>query len=662
MHFKAVRIGIVGIVTSLAWVALGTAQELMSPVRIEAPSEVIVGAKIEVRWHGEVGKKDFISLDPAGAPENKYGSYFYSSRAMPGTLRAPDTPGSYEVRYHSAGKGYPVRGVSPIEVVDTTATLEGPLVADSGAKIELHWSGPANQQDFISIDAVGSAENKYGRYIYAKKSPATIRAPEEPGQYIIRYHLAQSYRVIGQTELTVGSVTATLEAPTQIQAGGMITVSWQGPNGRGDYVSIGSPDSPDREYIQYSYTRQGNPAVIRVPEQSGSYEIRYHQGQKLTVLARIPLEILANKATVAGPPSVSGGSEFEVTWTGPDNSGDYITIVPTGARPQDYLSYHYTKLGSPGTVEAPLEPGIYDLRYVTGQSRSILAQVTIEVTPGAVPGELRVIAAGQPTTAESTGAVEVILDASGSMLKRLKGERRIEIAKAALENLTSKVLPRGTQFALRVFGHREADSCRTDLEIPVASLDASAVSAKIQTIQAMNLAKTPIAASLSKVRQDLAGISGPITVVLLTDGEETCGGDPRAAIEELRRAGLDVRVNIVGFAINELQLKEQFEAWARIGNGRYIEAHDKEDLWEAMSRSLDVPFEVLSGANVVATGVVNGEALLLLPGKYQVRLLGSNPRDLAEVEIEARSKIDLSADPARNEIGTATPQQDDHIL
>jgi len=135
-------------------------------------------------------------------------------------------------------------------------------------------------------------------------------------------------------------------------------------------------------------------------------------------------------------------------------------------------------------------------------------------------------------------------------------------------------------------------------------------------------------------------------VVLLTDGEETCDGDPGAAIEDLRQAGFDVRVNIVGFAINELELKEQFETWARLGNGRYIEAHDREELDEAMNRSLEVPFEVLEGDSVVATGVVNGETLSLLPGTYKVRVLGSSPRDLGEVKIEARAKIDLSADEA----------------
>ena len=129
-----------------------------------------------------------------------------------------------------------------------------------------------------------------------------------------------------------------------------------------------------------------------------------------------------------------------------------------------------------------------------------------------------------------SGAVEVILDASGSMLQRLEGERRIEIAKAAVEHLLGDVLPAGAPFALRVFGHREADSCRTDLEIALAPLEVAMARSKVRGVEAKNRAKTPIGASLLAAKDDLAGVEGPATVVLVTDGEETCEGDPPAAI------------------------------------------------------------------------------------------------------------------------------------
>jgi hypothetical protein len=229
------------------------------------------------------------------------------------------------------------------------------------------------------------------------------------------------------------------------------------------------------------------------------------------------------------------------------------------------------------------------------------------------------------------------------MLQRIGGVRRIELARDALGRLVGGVVPAGTPFALRVFGHREADSCRTDLEIPLSPLAPAAATSTIGTIQAMNLARTPIGASLALVRQDLGSAQGPVVVVLVTDGEETCQGDPAAEIASLVASGMDVRVNIVGFAIDEQQLRETFQAWARAGNGRYVEANDGAELAEAMGSTLRLPFEVLRDDEVVATGIVGGEAVRLAPGEYRVRLLGSAPRDLGPVTVEPAGEHTVDA-------------------
>jgi hypothetical protein len=188
---------------------------------------------------------------------------------------------------------------------------------------------------------------------------------------------------------------------------------------------------------------------------------------------------------------------------------------------------------------------------------------------------------------------------------------------------------------LRVFGHREADSCRTDLEIPRSPLNPASAAVAIQAVQAMNLARTPIGASLRLVRSDVGSGSGPVLVVLVTDGEETCDDDPLAAINELRAAGVDVRVNIVGFAIDEHQLREQFGTWARAGGGRYIEARNRAELHSAMAVTVEPPFEVLRGEDVVVAGVVNGETVSLVPGTYRVRVLAGAATAEYPVEITA---------------------------
>lgn len=82
-----------------------------------------------------------------------------------------------------------------------------------------------------------------------------------------------------------------------------------------------------------------------------------------------------------------------------------------------------------------------------------------------------------------------------------------------------------------------SDACRTDLEMPLGPLNAASATSLVGGIQAMNLAKTPIAASLEQVANDLAGVKGQRVFVLITEGEETCCGDPAENILQLQEAG-----------------------------------------------------------------------------------------------------------------------------
>lgn len=237
------------------------------------------------------------------------------------------------------------------------------------------------------------------------------------------------------------------------------------------------------------------------------------------------------------------------------------------------------------------------------------------------PGLLQVVGAPDAAGMVSHGAIEVILDASGSMLQRIEGTRRIAIAKAVLAEMVTDILQPGTPFVLRVFGQGPPDSCETGLVAPLAPLDPAALTALIDPIQPTNLARTPIGASLALVADDLAGIVGPRLIVLLTDGEETCDGEPAAAIQALRQAGLEVRINIVGFAIDDPALADTFGQWATAGGGSYFSAADQDSLREALFTSVRPAFEVLRGDAVIATGRVGGESVTLPSGRYNLRVL-----------------------------------------
>lgn len=621
----------------------GAGHASVQEASVEVPPSVVVGAEFEVRWRGPAEARDFLSIDPEGAAESVYGDYVYTRQGSPAKMVAPEEPGRYVVRYHRGDSGYPVLAAAELQVADASASVRVSEPIDAGATFEVAWEGPANARDFISIDAAGAPDRTYGRYAYLRANPVTLTAPDEPGTYEVRYHLARSYRVLATTPIEVGRVGAGLEHPPTAGAGSTIEITWQGPGNARDYISIDPEGAPDSTYGDYAYVSRGNPAVLEVPESPGSWQVRYHTGQTNAVLAASPLRVVPASATLEGPAQAAAGSRFEVRWTGPDNAADYLTIVPAGAGDRDYLDYAYTRNGPLLVLEAPLDLGPHELRYVTGRERNVLARRPIEVTPGVVPGTLRVVAPGSATgRAEGPGAVELILDASGSMLKRLDGERRIELAKRALIGLVEEAIPAGAPFALRVFGHREADSCRTDLERSLSPLDPSAARRTIGGIQAMNLARTPIAASLRAVADDLSGVTGPVTVVLVTDGEETCDGDPLAAVEALRARGWDVTVNVVGFAIDEMSLKETFESWARAGGGRYLDAGDASSLSEAMTQAVRASFEVVRAGEVVAQGTIGGEPLRLPPGTYTVRWVGAQVG--VEVAIAARGDSTVTLD------------------
>ena len=70
-------------------------------VRIDAPEVVSAGASFDVRWEGPDGSRDYVTIVRADAEPGTYLNYAYTRRGSPLSLKAPDEPGSYELRYQS---------------------------------------------------------------------------------------------------------------------------------------------------------------------------------------------------------------------------------------------------------------------------------------------------------------------------------------------------------------------------------------------------------------------------------------------------------------------------------------------------------------------------------------------------------------------------------
>jgi Ca-activated chloride channel family protein len=86
-------------------------------------------------------------------------------------------------------------------------------------------------------------------------------------------------------------------------------------------------------------------------------------------------------AAVQAPQEVDAAAVFEVSWQGPGNANDYISIASLDQKPGEYQYYTYTRTGSPVKLQAPSDPGSYEVRYILSQGNKILAKTPITVSP-----------------------------------------------------------------------------------------------------------------------------------------------------------------------------------------------------------------------------------------------------------------------------------------
>lgn len=583
---------------------------------IDAPERAHIRQSIEVHWTAADDSGNMIEIRPPeeGARRSAY-SYIHSN---PESIEAPEQLGEYLLVFTHSGE---VVASRPLSVVMAEATITAPETAGAGESIDVSWTGPISRSDRITWAERDGDSLRGSSYGYVGNSPGgsrSLRAPADAGEYDVIYITGST--ILARAPVSVGSISATVTAPATIHAGGSISVAFDGPENSGDLITFGDRDGESRSGIgSYVYVGNaaGNRVSLRAGETLGEYDVVYVSNGR--VIGRAPIEIVEARVEIDGPGEVHARLRFNVSWDGAGNGGDMIFIADADGNEFDYSYVDPNE----ATVElaAPEAVGDYSLVYRT-PGGEVMDVEPLTVTPAPTPpGELLVT---QDRAALGPGdAVEIILDASGSMLQRIGNERRIEIARTTLIGLVNDTIPEGTGFALRVFGHREADSCRTDLEIPFGPLDAAAVTSTIAGVNAMNLARTPIGASIAHVRTDLADATGERVLIVLTDGEETCDGDAASEIAALRDLGWDVRVNIVGFAIDDADLEQTFESWAAAGNGSYFSATDADGLADAMTRAVATRFEVVSeDGEAMASGLTGGDPITLPAGDYRIVAAG----------------------------------------
>jgi Ca-activated chloride channel homolog len=319
-----------------------------------------------------------------------------------GIYQAQVAPGTYVAEVQPAGAplitvaGLTVAVGSPntfrFEVGQVAPVTIGftPQQPTAGGNIKVTYSGAptSSTKDWIAVAKKADPDAKYSIWQPVKGASGSIEltVPDVTVPLELRYMLVNpdgSTRVIGRSApFTPKRTPVTLTAPDTAIAGSQIQVSWTGPNNDLDYITIVKKGAPAGTFLGYQYTTQGNPVTLKLPAEPGAFEIRYSNDASRLTLASRPITLTAGTYAVSGPTQAVAGSEISIKWTGPNNGGDYVTIVAKGSPEGTFTDYKYTKQGNPLAVVTPVKPGDYELRYSSDDSRKTLASQPIKLIAG----------------------------------------------------------------------------------------------------------------------------------------------------------------------------------------------------------------------------------------------------------------------------------------
>ena len=188
------------------------------------------------------------------------------------------------------------------------------------------------------------------------------------------------------------------------------------------------------------------------------------------------------------------------------------------------------------------------------------------------------------------------------MWGQIEGEAKITIAKRVMEGIV-KDLPDDMNVGLTAYGHRRKGDC-DDLEtlIPLGPIDKEAFRAKIQGINPKG--KTPMLRSIRLTAESIKHLEDETTILLVSDGKETCDPEPCAFVAELKDLGINFVMHVVGFDVGG-ETEEELKCMATAGGGEYFPASNANKLKDALTTVIEKTVE----KNLVVSALLNGAPL-----------------------------------------------------
>ncbi|MGH8733849.1 MAG: vWA domain-containing protein, partial [Burkholderiales bacterium] len=196
-----------------------------------------------------------------------------------------------------------------------------------------------------------------------------------------------------------------------------------------------------------------------------------------------------------------------------------------------------------------------------------------------------------PGSASAQGSnVLIVLDSSGSMAGKVGNQTKMDLAERVVGDLVEN-MPADMNVGLLVYGARsprKENNC-DDIELvqPMGPPDAAGISEALRQTQPRGM--TPISGSLRRAAAVLKGTEGTSTIVLVSDGTESCQGDPcQVAREVHEETGIDVKVHVVGLDVAAGE-RDTLACVAEKGGGKYFAVENEQELRSALTEATAPP-------------------------------------------------------------------------
>ncbi len=206
--------------------------------------------------------------------------------------------------------------------------------------------------------------------------------------------------------------------------------------------------------------------------------------------------------------------------------------------------------------------------------------------------------------------IEYILDASPRMESLSNGDTRINVARGIMAEIVRTADPRLTA-GLRVFGTgAQSEGCQdTDLVVPFATANQGKIEGRLGGLEVDPDSASPVAHAMVAAIRDMASTEGPHSMIVVTGGADSCNPEAAELIrQEADRAGIELRVFVVGFDVPPNELEAVKALVELIPGATYVDAPEAASLWEALfsiqaevDRMVSEPVETGSSERAAAT-------------------------------------------------------------